>query len=997
MNFKLLLTKTSFPLLFLLFTLPVIAQNRVVTGRVTDSKDTTGVIGASVTVRGGKGGVQTNSEGSFTINVPPNATTIVVSSVGFDQQEVSISGKTVLNISLVATNSALNEVVVVGYGTSRKRDLTGSVSSVSAKDFNRGQINSPQQLLQGKVPGLQITNSSGQPGGITVVKIRGNNSIRAGNTPLYVVDGVPLDGRSPRPGFNASGVGQTPGGDPLTFINPSEVASIDVLKDASASAIYGSRGANGVILITTKKGAVGPAKIEAGASVGFSDVMRNVDVLDASQYRSALKQYNAPLTDSGASVDPFKAILRSSFTQNYSLALSGGSDNGRYRASFFASDQDGIILKTNLKKYVGNFNGQYKFFDKRLSIDFSATMANIGEHIAPISQDAGSAGNLISLGLVWNPTLSLYNKNGTYNQTNPSGQVNPLALSDAYNDITSITTILGNFNAAYKITPWLEYRLLYGINYGTAGRSAEIQGWIRATGGDAPGNGLAAVLDNKLFSQIVTHTLNFNHKIAKGLTLNALAGYEYWKTNYKGSGSSVFGFDYNLDQTKLIGIHYYDNMQDGKKANLNTFSFKEPTIEIQSYFARAVLNYQDKYLFTGTFRADGSSKFGSNNKYAYFPSLAVAWNITNENFMKNLPLFNSLKLRAAYGETGNQEFASDAALDVYRYTSNSSNELVHPGNPSLKWETVKAVDIGLDFAIVKGRIYGSVDYFTKKTNAPLFLNPISQPGPANGASIYVNLNGASITNKGVEFGVGADIVQTANFNWSINANVTFVKNKFIYPPSGVSPLVFTGALNGQGTSGAFSEAIAHNQPIDVFYLNRFSGYDKDGIGIYTTTPEYVGDPNPTTFVGFTTDLTYKKLTLNIGTHGSFGNKIYNNTAMSVLNISNIIGGRNIASGIVSTSENTANAITPSTRFLESGNFLKVGNVSLRYNFGNIGNTIKGLSIYASANNLFVITKYKGFDPEVNVDKSLNGIPSLGIDYIGYPTQRTFLFGLNFSL
>ncbi len=997
MYFKLLLKGISVSLLFVLSTLSLLAQNKVITGRVTDSKDTSGVVGASIIVRGGKGGVQTNSEGSFTISVPPNATTLVISSVGFDRQEISIAGKTNLSVSLVAANAALNEVVVVGYGTVRKRDLTGSVSSIQAKDFNRGQINSPQQLLQGKVPGLQITNSSGQPGGITIVKIRGNNSIRAGNNPLYVVDGVPLDGRSPRPGFNASGVGTTPGGDPLTFINPSEVASIDVLKDASAAAIYGSRGANGVILITTKKGAVGPAKLEAGASVGFSDVMRKVDVLNASQYRAALNQYNAPKSDSGASIDPFKAILRSSFTQNYSLALSGGNDNGKYRASFFASDQDGIILKTNLKKYVGNFNGQYKFFDKRLSIDFSATMANVGEHIAPISQDAGSGGNLISLGLIWNPTLSLYNRNGTYNQANPSGQVNPLALSAAYNDVTDITTLLGSFNAAYKITPWLEYRLLYGLNYGTAGRKAEIQGWIRATGGNAPGNGLAAVLNNKLTSQIITHTLNFNKKITTGLTLNALAGYEYWKTNYSGNGTSVYGFDYNLDQTKLIDLHYYDNIQDGKKANLNTFSFKDPTIEIQSYFARAVLNYEDKYLFTGTFRADGSSKFGKNNKYAYFPSFAVAWNLTNENFMKDISFINSLKIRAAYGETGNQEFPADAPLDVYRYNSNGNSPAAHFKNDTLKWETVKAVDIGLDFAIWKGRIYGAIDYFNKKTNNPLFLTPIAQPSPSTGASVFKNLPNSYVSNKGVEIGVGADIVQTNNFNWSINANVTFVKNKFIYPPSGTSPLQFTGALNGQGTSGAFSESISHNQPIDVFYLNRFSGYDKDGIGIYSTVPEYVGDPNPSTFVGFSTDLNYKKLSLNIGTHGSFGNKIYNNTAMSVLNISNIIGGRNIAAGIVSTSENTANAITPSTRFLESGNYLKLGNVSLRYTFGNVGSTIKGLSVYVSGNNLFVISKYKGFDPEVNVDKALNGIPSLGIDYIGYPTQRTLLFGLNFSL
>jgi iron complex outermembrane receptor protein len=810
-----------------------------------------------------------------------------------------------------------------------------------------------------------------------------------------VVDGVPLDGRSPRPDFSPSGLGTTPGGDPLTFINPSEIASIDVLKDASASAIYGSRGANGVILITTKKGNAGPAKIEVGASLGLSDVMRRVDVLDAAGYRAALAKYQSPVSDSGNSIDPFKSIIRNSFTQNYSLALSGGTENGRYRASFFTSDQDGIILKTNLKKYIANFNGQYKFFDQKLSISFNVTAANVVEHVAPILQDAGSNGNLISLALIWNPTLSLFDKDGSYKQTNPSGQVNPVAFSAAYNDVVNITTILGNMNAAYKITPWLEYRLLYGLNYGTGNRKGEIQGWLKGTGGDAANGGVAAVLNNYLTSQTITHTLTFNNNITKDLSLNALVGYEYWKTQFRGNSTSGFKFDYNLDQHNLLPIHYYDNMQDGLQANLRTSAFNDPNVEIQSYFARTVLNYQDKYLVTGTLRSDGSSKFGKNNKYAYFPSVAAAWNIHNEDFMKSTRLFNSLKLRAGYGETGNQEFAADAALDVYRYNSNGSAGAAHYGNDSLKWETVKSVDIGLDFAILKGRLYGAIDYFSKKTTDPIYLAVISQPS-AN-ASVYKNLKGSYVTNKGVEIGIGADIVQSDKFKWSVNANVTFVKNKFVYPPSGLNPLDITGGLHGQGTSGAFSQAIANNQPIDVYYLRVFNGFDKDGIATYSPLPGYVGDPNPSTFVGFTTDFSYKKLSLNIGTHGSFGNKIYNNTAMSVLNISNINGGRNIASELVNNDENTANPITASTRFLESGNYLKLGNASLRYSVGNVGSTIKGLSIFVSGNNLFVISKYKGFDPEVNVDKALNGIPSLGIDYIGYPTQRTFLFGFNFSL
>jgi len=298
-------------------------------------------------------------------------------------------------------------------------------------------------------------------------------------------------------------------------------------------------------------------------------------------------------------------------TQNYTVAIGGGTETGRYRASFLAADQGGIIRKSGLKKYVGNFNGQYKFLDKKLSFDFNVTAANTRERIAPISQDAGSTGNIISLALIWNPTLALKRSDGRYNQENKSGQVNPMALSDAYNDIATTTTVLGSFSVGYKILPDLEYKLLYGVNYGTGNRKTELQGWIKATGGNADNAGIGAVSNSVLSSQTVTHTLSYNKKITQDLNLNAVAGYEYWKTAYEGSGSSVYKFNLNLDQLAInTDYHYYDNMQAGAQGNLTTFSFKDPSVELQSYFARAVLNWKDKYLLTGTFRADGSSKFG---------------------------------------------------------------------------------------------------------------------------------------------------------------------------------------------------------------------------------------------------------------------------------------------------------------------------------------------------------------------------------------------------
>jgi iron complex outermembrane receptor protein len=1003
MFLKRLLRGVGIATLSLFLSSSIFAQ-KTVNGKVSDSKDGSPLAGVSVIAKGTGTGTQTKADGTFSLNVPSNVNSLVVSSVGYATQEVNIANQASVDVMLVSSGTNLNEVVVVGYGTARKRDLTGSVSSVQAKDFVKGPVTNPDQLLIGKVSGLQIINSTGQPGAVTIVKIRGTNSIRTGNNPLYVVDGIPLDGRSPRPGLINSGLGTTPDANPLTYINPADIASIDVLKDASAAAIYGSRGANGVILITTKKGQAGAARIDVGASFGFSGVMRKIKVLSASEYRSALNTYNAPKSDSGASIDPFKEILhKGAPTQNYTVAFSGGTDNGRYRASFLYSDQQGIIRKSGLKKYVASFNDQHKFLDKKLSLDFNVTAANVTERIAPITQDVGSQGNIISLALIWNPTLVLKRSNGLFNQSNPSGQVNPLALSEAYNDMTSITTLLGSFSGAYKITPDLEYRALFGLNYGTGTRKQEIQGWIVALGN--PAGGSANVGSSQLFSETITHTLTYIKQITSNLNLNAIAGYEYWKTTFQGSG--IFGskFDLNQSQDNITPhYHYYDNIQGGDPGNRATYSFKDPSVELQSYFARAIFNYNDKYLLTGTFRADGSSKFGKNNRYAYFPSVAAAWNLTNEDFMKSMTFFNSLKVRVGYGETGNQEFNPvDVALQTQTYNSFNNSSVNHYGNPDLKWETVTSVDGGIDFGILHNRLWGSIDYFSKKTKDPILDFSISQPTAGSG-TVFKNMDGtqaqkAWVTNKGVEVAIGAAIVEKASLTWNVNVNATFVKNKFISPELENVPYVKnTGGLHGQGTSGAYSEAIANGQPIDVFYLPPFQGFDKTtGVQPPSGSPIFAGDPNPSCYYGFSTDVTYRKWTLSINAHGNLGNKIFNNTAMSVLNISNIIGGRNIASNLVGNGESPANAITPTTRFLEKGDYLKLGNATINYNVGNIGRFIKNGNIYVSGNNLFVISKYTGFDPEVNIDKALNGIPSLGVDYIGYPTARTIVFGLNFSL
>ncbi|MEO5995758.1 MAG: SusC/RagA family TonB-linked outer membrane protein [Chitinophagaceae bacterium] len=999
MYLKLLLKAIALPVLCVLFTLPLFSQNKIITGKVIDSKDTSGVAGASVTIKGTKIGAQTNADGNFQISVPPTATTLVVSSVGFDQQEISIAGKTSVEVNLVAANAALNEVVVVGYGTSRKKDLTGSVSSIKAKDFNQGVIAAPDQLLQNKVPGLEVTSNSGQPGAATTIKIRGNSSIRASNNPLYVVDGVPLDGRSARPsislGNNGLGFGTTPESNPLLYINPNDIAQIDVLKDASSAAIYGSRGANGVIVITTKKGLSGPPKLEFGTSFGVAGYMKKYKVLTADEYRSAQSKYGLDTFkfNQGGSVDALKEIAQHKLSQNYSLALSGGNENGRFRASFLGSSTEGLIKKSSLDKYIGTFTGQYKFFDQKLSIDFGLIAAHYTENLSNISNTAGSQGNILSAALIWNPTAPFY-KDGKYVLTS-NGVANPLAVSDAFGDVSNVNTFLANISAGYKLAKGLDYKFLYAINHGTGDRKINIEGFLEGFQ-NLSGQGYGIIGNAQLTSQTFTHTLNYRTAISQSLSFEALGGYEYWKTNYSNASIAASGFNTNLDQSNRINIPYTSIFQNAK-TQYPYIPTIEPTVELQSYFGRVNFNLLDKFLLTGTIRADGSSKFGKNNKYGYFPSVGAKWVISNEDFMKNSGVFSNLGLRGSWGMTGNQEYPAGASQEQFRLSSYNTAGQTIVANPNLKWETTSAFNIGADFAFGKGRIYGTIDYYNKNTKNILFQTNSIQPAPN---SIYFINIPANLINSGIEFSIGSNIINKDDFTWDINFNVAYNKNllkNFFDINTGLPLTIKTGTIDGQGVSGTLAQVITNNQPVNEFNLKQFSGFDASGNQKINDAPTYAGDPNPHVIGGFSTTLRYKKVTFSLNTGGAFGYMIYNNTATSVTNINGITSGRNIDVEAFKSGESKSSGAAASTRFLEKGDYVKLRNATFRYDVGSVGKYVKNLSCFVSGTNLFVITKFKGFDPEVNVDKSTNSYPSRSIEYIPYPTPRTVSLGLNFSL
>ncbi|HMU44851.1 MAG TPA: SusC/RagA family TonB-linked outer membrane protein [Chitinophagaceae bacterium] len=965
------------------------AQDRTVTGKVSDSKDGTPVSGASVQVKGTRVGTSTKADGTFSLSVSSSATTLVITSIGYETLEVSIEGKNFVEISFVSSlGTNLNEVVVTGYGTARKKDLTGSISSVKAKDFNKGVVTSPDQLIQGKVSGLQIINNSGQPGVAATIRIRGTSSIRSGNNPLIVVDGIPLSGRTPRPGNSLNNIGASPASNPLVFVNPSDIASIDVLKDASATAIYGSRGANGVIIITTKKPSSGQPTIDVNYTIGTGSIMKKLDVLSGDQYRQALTQYGLTTGDYGDNVNAFDQIIRKTLTHNISVSASGGNENARYRFSASALKDEGIIKQSDLTKYTVGFMGSFKFLDsKKLGLDVMLSTAQVNESVVPITNDAGFEGNLVAQALQWNPTHALIKPDGTYwiQPQFGASSINPLWFLKMYDDQVKSSFILASISPSYKFTNDLEYRMLYSLYQGDGRRYAMV-GRQLLNIDRYKDRGLAYIGQGNERTQQFTHTLSYNKQLNSNLNLNAVIGYEYIKFQYTSSGEVAQDFE-------DIGIKYYDMIAYGSQSSRSVYNYRDPSNELQSFFARAAFNVKNKYLLTATLRADGSTKFGKDNRYGYFPSIGAAWNISNEDFMNSVNFVSNLKLRLGWGQTGNQEFPSGAAQTRFGVSGIGSLSQLNVANPALKWETSSTANVGLDFGILKSRVNFVIDYFSKKTKDVLFERDFPQPG-ASSAKQWIN-SPVTITNSGVEIGINADIIAKGDLGWTFGITSAFLKNNL----EGLVGTYNTGALHGQGSTGAYVQKLASGYPINTYYLRIFQGIDKTtGQAIY----EQDGDvsffvnksPNPKFLLGLSTNVQYKKWSLTANMNGAYGHYLYNNTAQSVVPITNL-GTRNVAASLINTSvvENTSNPITSSTRFLEKGNYLKMSNLTISYNLGGFAKFIRSSTISLTGQNLFVLTDFTGFDPEVNVDKNIGGIPSLGIEYIPYPTARKFQLSL----
>ena len=969
-------------------------QKKDISGKVSDSKGEP-ITGATVLVKGTTVGITTDFDGKFKLSIPADAKTLVFSFVGMKTQEVAIAGKTNFTVSLEDETIALDEIVAVGYGVQRKSDLTGASSRVSEKDMNKSIASSPVEMVQGRVPGVNVTQNNGEPGGGMTVRVRGSNSIRSGQEPLYVVDGIPLDNTNLTPtGGTAAGYGSGGNKNPLGFINPEDIETIDILKDASSTAIYGARGANGVVLITTKKGKKGEGIITFDSYMGVSNIREKMNVLSPSQFRNYTRADNSKLLDLGASTNWQDQIFRTAITQNYAIGLSGGGEKNTYNASFGYMDQEGIVYNSGVKKLNGSLKITQKAFNDRLLLTASLVASKQEDSRVPISEANGSGyeGDLIITALKSNPTFPVFNADGSYYQ-HSLDQRNAVAMMNLVDDKVNTLRVLANVSAEIEIIKGLKYKLNVGLDRANVERRVNQNKQLTylSNKGEANINGIIA--NNMLIENYITYLT----KIGQDHSFNFLLGHSYQDFNGNSHNTDVQGF-------VVEGIKYTDNLQYGNfsAANVSSAAYKR---ELQSFFGRINYSLRDKYLMTFTMRRDGSSKFGANNKYGNFPSAALAWRVNDEDFMKNVGLFSNLKVRLGWGITGNQEIPDKVSLLAVGTQTDAnvySNGVLLPGitfkrtpNPDIKWESTEQINFGLDFGFLKNRLTGTFDLFRKVTTDVLLEIPAKAPSPT--ATQWQNVPGLKIKNNGIELGLTGVMISKKDLNWEATVNVAGIKNNV----TGLPTPIRTALAAGQGLSGTYVQLIANNQPIGSFYGMVFQGFDASGVSKYkmdsngVAVQEFLGSALPDMTFSFSTTLKYKKFDVSMFWYGTQGNKVYNNTANALFVKGTLDKSSNVRADIATSVESPGNSNAFSSRFIEDGSFLRLSNLTFGYTINTKSiKWISKLRVYATGNNLLVLTNYKGFDPEINSDASSNGVPSLGVDYSSFPKSRTFTFGVN---
>ncbi|NQU51832.1 MAG: TonB-dependent receptor [Bacteroidetes bacterium] len=987
--------------LFLIFAtaLQSYGQDVQVTGKVTDATIGETIPGVSILVKNTTIGTTTDIDGMYSIGVQIGSE-LVFSFIGYETQTIVVGQQKTIDVAMKPAITGLDEVVVVGYGVQRKSDVTGATSTLDDADFNAGIVTSPAEMMQGRISGVQVTTNSGEPGAGSTVRIRGSSSIRANQDPLYVVDGIPLNITSITPGAaTAAGINASANKDPLDFLNPDDIESITVLKDASATAIYGSRGSNGVILITTKKGEIAEkggreGELTYGYYAGISMLPKKLDVLSTEAFMDASDKFNLGLTDMGKKTDWQDEIFRTAITQSHNLAYSGGTDKSNYFVSFGYLNQDGIVNRTGIEKLTGRFNASQKLFNDKLTITTNLSVSRIKDDRVPIGETGGYEGDVLISALRGNPTFPVYNDDGSYFQQSSTYR-NPVAMINLTNDNTYTDRFLGNITASYKIFKDLTYKLNLGIDHANATRKMSQDAELSYLVND----GQASIANIELDNQTLENYLTYNKQLNENNHLTALLGYSYQKFDEKGYNLIVDGFT-------VDGIDYIDNLQYGDFDNAFVGSFKQQN-ELQSFYARLNYAYKNKYLLTATGRADGSTKFGANNKYGYFPSVGVAWRLIEEDFIQDLGIFDNLKFRVGWGLTGNQEIPNKISLLAIGTAANANyffdgenlstgTTFIRTPNPDIKWETTMQTNVGFDFGFFNGKLSGSIDYFYKETKDVLLM--LTSLAPAPTTYMWMNVPDMRIKNSGIGIDLTGVIIDKKDLSWTATFNFSTIKNEVVDLPV---DLIETGVASGAGLSGTRVQIIKDGYPIGTFWGKQFLGYDADGISIYkkdaegNDVKEDLGSALPTVTLGLYNAFTYKNFDFSFFINGVFGNKVYNNTANALFSMPSFSKGNNVTEDVITSGESVDNTPEFSSRFIEDGSFVRLSTATLGYRIPfKKSSWVRSLRVYVTGSNLFLITNYSGYDPEVNTNGEYDGVPSMGLDYTGYPRARTIQFGVN---
>lgn len=1019
---------TSFFMLLcmLLISIEGVSQGdeRTVSGQVV-SNEGMPLPGVSIVKKGTTTGTVTDSDGRFSISASANDI-LVFSFIGFQQQEMPVGDKSVIDLQMEEDVKQLKELVVVGYGTVEKSDLTGSVVSIKPDEMTAGANLTLEQMMQGRAAGVNIKSKSGEPGGAISIKIRGASSITAGNEPLYVIDGIPFDNTAPIRGTGAGFVGNPNPRNPLNALNPNDIASIEILKDASATAIYGSRGSNGVVLITTKSGAGGTGELKVNYNYSYSlqEIAKKYNMLDAHQYQQVL---NDILQDGGffgeERVGDFQGdginwaelLYRDGTINEHNLSFNGGSDETNYFVSLNYFDQEGILINSGIERYNVRFNinsGKSDRYKVGMNLNTSFIKDDFISNGVGINDNSGA----LYAALNYDPTLSrvIDPFTGRYTLSEHIIMDNPLALAHGEQANAKTFRTYGSVFAEYFIVPGFSAKVKLGGNATNARREV----WIDPmTIEGQPTGGIATVINSTRTNYLGEFTLNFNRKIGIH-RVNAVVGTTYEEFNQFNSSANGSGFLYPDLKTNAIGSGADSLEFVGSSSN---------QYKLHSYLGRVNYSLADKYLVTLTGRVDGSSRFGDNHKYGFFPSAAVAWKVHEEDFFEDNEIFSQLKFRVSYGVIGNQ------AIGNYRYVTSFSgardaylggilNPALQPSraaNPDLRWESAQQFDVGFDFGLLNDRMEGTIEYYVRDTE-DLLLNV---PQPISSGFTVRTENIGSMRNSGLELNLNAHVLQFGDFKWEINANFSTLKNV-------VTDLGDAGSFT-TGSLGFVRDAVivAEDTAVFSFYGHQIEGVWQEGDDFSSTkmnvSPgdwkyrdvngdsiinaadrQILGKPFPDYQWGLNSTFSYKNLSLSVFFEGSHGNSILNyNLIDSYYPIS--FRRNKIAEPYLNrwTPENPTNeyssfvnpmgqgALLVNSKTVEDASFVRLQSVRLGYNVpvDNLGvKFIDRLNIYVVGQNLFTITGYSGVDPGTNSF----GNDLIPIDFNSYPFAKTYTIGLN---